>query len=177
MKVRHIIIILFLVNPLLILSQEYTNNLKGQGAYLYRSYEKNPLHLFVAGAGYEKVLPGSWSLNFEISYCIRIDDRINPPQKYTDVIHIAFSPRHYFKDPGKGFYSGAGIALGIPSTPATAGDFFATGGYQLSDGNLVFDMNLQIGYGALRETSIYGDYYETWWGFFIRPAIGLGYAF
>ena len=137
------------------------------------------VYLFGTGFSYEQTMTNRWSMDFGINYLVRIDDRVNPPQRYTDVVYFSLEFRNYISTAPSGLYWGPGLALALPSSQTTAGDFYMTGGYHFLEGRLSADINLSVGYGASRDwiNDSWGSYYETWWGFFVKPKISVGFAF
>jgi hypothetical protein len=156
-----------------------TRIIRSDFGLLIHGFDGNFVYLFGTGASYEQTMTDRWSMDFGINYHFRIDDRINPPQRYTDVVYFALDFRRYSLQAPSGFYWGPGLALALPTSQTTAGDFFLTGGYQILQDHLAVDLNLSVGYGASRD-QIYdewGTYYETWWGILIRPKVSFGFGF
>lgn len=153
--------------------------INGDASLMLHWFDGNPVYLFGTGASYEQTMTNRWSMDFQINYLVRIDDRINPPQRYTDVVYFGLEFRNYIRTAPAGLYWGPGLSLALPTSQTTAGDFFLTGGYHFIEGHLSADINLTFGYGASRDRTddYWGSYYETWWGFFVRPKVSIGFAF
>jgi hypothetical protein len=156
-----------------------TRIIKSDFDLMIHGFNGNFVYLFGTGASYEQTMTDRWSMDFSITYNFRIDDRINPPQRYTDVVYFMLDLRNYIHEAPSGLYWGPGLSLALPASQTTAGDFFVTGGYQIVQGHLAIDLNLTLGYGASRDRidDYWGSYYETWWGVMVRPKVSFGFAF
>ena len=160
-------------------SQESSTIVKLDGGYLLHWFSGDPVSLAGFGFSFERAVNKDWSFALALNYNFRVDDPLKEPRTYTDLIFFDISGRKYFTEAPSGTYCGAGLDIGVPKTLATAGDLFILGGYQIIDDQLSFDLNVQFGYGVLREkiNDYWGVYYEKEWGFFIRPGISIGYVF
>jgi len=173
-------IILITIISLSASAQHFENVLKGGANYLLHSFDGSSVSLIGLGATFERSVNDYWTVNAHLGYNFRVDDIVKEPRRYSDVLYIALSGRYYFQEPVSGPYGGFGIGLGLPTTDAISGDFFAEGGYHIVNDQLSIDFGFRAGYGAFRE-SIGQEYdapiYETYWGFILMPYVTLGVAF
>ena len=159
--------------------EEFTpkNIVKLNGNYILHWFSGSSVSQIGAGPEVELSLNEKVTMGFALYYMTRIGEVVKEPRKYTDVIYFTWSARWYKTEALKGLYGGVLVGFGKPTYSAFTGDLGVQGGYQMIEDRFSFEFGCQAGYGMLRENSGDIGYYDTFWGFYLRPFVSIGYGF